>query len=435
MSSPRRRALEALIDITEHGAYANLRLKQAAEEGADASGWISAAVYTTLDHLYCIDYYIDHFAKGRLKPQIRGILRLGVSQALFMQVPMRAACDESVKLCKEIGKTALTGFVNGVMRNLCRAAQENALPAFPEEPVSRMVVQYSYPRFLVKAYVGRYGEAFTEAMLSYRQHGMTLRVQPPFTTRDLEAYLTAQGIAYRRGTLVSDALHVEKGFSPSRDPLFANGDLTVQSESAMLVCKALDIQDGRILDACCAPGGKTAYLSALMAGRGSILGFELHPHRVSLTEKTLARLHVQNAQIVCADATLTQPALIGTMDAVLIDAPCSGLGLPDKPDVRYAKSDDAIRSLAALQRSILDACCDYVKPGGTLVYATCTISSPENEEQIASFLARHKEFTPQSLAPYVPASMQSQAASGMLQLFPHLHETEGFFLAKLRKRV
>lgn len=435
MSSPRRRALEALIDITEHGAYANLRLKQAAEESADASGWISAAVYTTLDHLFLIDYYIDHFAEGRLKPQIRGILRLGAAQALFMQVPMRAACDESVKLCREIGKSALAGFVNGVMRNLCRAAQGDALPPLPTEPLSRMVVQYSYPRFLVEAYIDRYGEAFTEAMLSYKQHGMTLRAQPPYTTSELEAYLTAQGIPYHKGEIVGDALHVEKGFSPSRDPLFANGSIAVQSESAMLVCKAVDVPSGSILDACCAPGGKAAYLSALMGGNGYIQGFELHPHRVALTEKTFERLHVHNARIACADASILQPALFNTMDAVLIDAPCSGLGLPDKPDVRYAKTDGAIRSLAALQRSILDACCGYVKPGGTLVYATCTISAAENEEQIASFLERHTEYQADSLAPYVPASMQSQAASGMLQLFPHLHKTEGFFVAKMRRRA
>lgn len=432
MSSARRRALEALVDITEHGAYANLRLKEATE-GSDASDWISAAVYTTLDHLYLIDYYIDHFANGRLQPQIRGILRLGAAQALFMQVPMRAACDESVKLCREIGKNALTGFVNGVMRSLCRAVQADELPALPTEPVARMIVQYSYPRFLIEAYLQRYGEAFTEAMLACKQHGMTLRAQSPFTTGQLEAYLTEQGISYRKGKLLPDALHVEKGFSPARDPLFASGNVTVQSESAMLVCKALDMQEGRILDACCAPGGKTAYLSALMGDSGHILAWELHPHRVTLTEKTLARLHVQNAKIACADATVWQPALAGTMDAVLIDAPCSGLGLPDKPDVRYAKSDDAIRSLAALQHAILDACCGYVKSGGTLVYATCTISALENEDQIASFLARHKDFCLDSLAPYVPDFLQAQAATGMLQLFPHLHGTEGFFLARMRR--
>ncbi len=420
------------MDITQRGAYANLRLKEA-EEGCEDSGWISAAVYTTLDHLYLIDYYIDHFAKGRLKPQIRGVLRLGAAQALFMRVPLRVACDESVKLCKEIGKGALAGFVNGVMRGVCRAAQAHTLPALPTAPVDRMMVQYSYPRFLVEGYIKRYGEAFTEEMLAYKQHGMTLRAQPPFTTQALEAYLKEQGIAYRTGRLLPEALHVEKGFSPAHDPLFANGSLSVQSESAMLVCKAMGVSSGFVLDACCAPGGKTAYLSALMGGKGSILAWELHPHRVALTQKTLARLHVQNATVVCADATVLRPELLGAMDAVLLDAPCSGLGLPDKPDVRYAKSDDAIQALAAVQRALLDSCCGYVKPGGTLIYATCTISARENEEQVDSFLTRHKDFYLDSLAPYVPAFLQAQAAAGMLQLFPHLYGTEGFFLARMRK--
>ena len=434
MKDLRREALEALLDITERGAYANLRLKKGLEGLSQRDArWVSAAVYTTLDHLLYIDYILAAFAKGRIQPAIRGVLRLGLSQVLFMNVPDNAACDESVSLCKRIGKGALSGYVNGVMRAVCR--QKENLPALPKKSADRLSVKYSWPLWLVQEYLERYGETFTEAMLAGQPYsGMTLRAQRPFTLEDLAASLQAQGTTFQRGVWCSEALRLAGGVNVGQAPWYIEGQGTVQSESAMLVCRLLEAAPGMgVLDACAAPGGKTSYLSQLMKGTGHIDAWELHPHRCKLLQSTLKRLHVENASVAARDASVFDPALENTYERVLVDAPCSGLGIPGKPDVRYAKSDGIIQTLAAVQADILHACASYVRPGGVLVYATCTISYRENEGQIQRFLQEHSEFHPGNMD-VLPPALRERARNGMVQLFPHLDCTEGFFMARLEKQ-
>lgn len=433
MRNPRRAALDALLDITERGAYANLRLKEALSGLPERDArWVSAAVYTVLDHLLYLDFLLSHFARGRLQPPIRGVLRLGLAQALYMGVPDSAACNESVELCKQIGKGELSGYVNGVLRAICRS--RDSFPPLPEEPVKRLSIQYSWPEWLVSEYIGQYGRAFTEELLLGKIPGMTLRAQRPYSTAELREALAERGLAFTQGSLDKNALRLGKGLDVSREPLFQEGKATVQSESAMLVCRLLSPKPGmRILDACAAPGGKTAYLSHLMEGRGHIDAWELHPHRAALMERTLQRLRVENASPAVRNAAVPDPVLSEAYDAVLIDAPCSGLGVPGKPDIRYAKSDAIVSGLAGLQRDILAACAAYVRPGGTLVYATCTISRRENEEQIQAFLAEHGEFQPGNTGA-LPPCLQERAKGGMAQLFPHMDDTEGFFMARLEKQ-
>lgn len=435
MISPRRAALMALLDITDKGAYANLRLKEALAGLPEREArWVSAAVYTTLDHLLYIDYVLGHFAKGRIQPVIRGVLRLGTAQILYMGVPDSAACNESVELCKKIGKGKLAGYVNAVLRAVCR--ERDALPPLPEEPVERLSIGYSRPQWLVGEYVGRYGAEFTEALFSAQAPGMTLRAQRPYTRDALAGALRERGVDYHVGRLDSNALRLAKGLDAAKEPLFQAGKATVQSESAMLVCRLVlaSFRPGmRILDACAAPGGKTAYLSHLMGGEGRIDAWELHPHRVELLKKTLERLHVENAAVTLRDAAEPMPGLAGAYDAVLIDAPCSGLGVFGKPDARYAKTDEIVQGLAALQKRLLDACAPYVRPGGALVYATCTISQRENEGQIGAFLAEHGDFAPGNMSA-LPACLLERAKGGTLQLFPHMDDTEGFFMARLVKK-
>ena len=432
----RRKALETLMEITDKGAYANLALKSAlgGMEERDAR-WISAAVYTTLDHLLYIDHVIAAYAKGRLKPEIRGILRLGVCQALYMDVPDSAACNESVKLAKEIGKGALSGFVNGVMRSVCR--NKDTLPPLPTNPLQRLSVQYSYPEYMVKEYLSLYGEAFAEAMLSATEgREMTVRAQHPYTSELLEKELEERKAEYTRGQLCQDAFRLAKGMDVSQEPLFSEGKVTVQSESAMLVCRALDPWEGmKVLDTCAAPGGKSAYIAHITHNNAEIDAWELHPHRAELMRRTFERLGVKgNVQV--KDASVHYPEFENMYDRVLIDAPCSGLGVPGKPDARYAKNDQIIENIAAVQERILDACAGYVKAGGVLLYATCTISERENQRQINAFLERHPEYEPGSLETVIPKVMWRRAEGGcMLQLFPHLDGTEGFFIAKLVRRA
>lgn len=434
--SVRRTALEALTAITDRGAYANLALKEALRglNERDAK-WVSAAVYTTLDHLLYIDYVIAAYAKGGIKPQIRGILRLGVCQALYMGVPDSAACSESVKLAKEIGKGPLSGFVNGVMRNICR--NKDNLPPLPDEPVKRLSIRYSYPEYLVREYMGRYGAGFTEELLCAMGGPvpMTVRAQYPYASEQLEKALKERNIGFSRGRIVQDAFKLEKGFDVAKEPLFTEGRITVQSESAMLVCRALEPKRGmRILDVCAAPGGKSAYIASLTQNGAVIDSWELHAHRAEIMKRTFERLGV-TANVEVMDGTVRRPELCGQYDGVLIDAPCSGLGVPGKPDARYGKTDAIIDEIAGIQRRLLDACGDYVRPGGALVYATCTISHRENEEQARAFLERDGRFERGELSGCLPKDMRERLCEGfMLQLFPHTDGTEGFFLAKMIRR-
>lgn len=433
--SLRRIALDVLLEITQGGKYANLALKSALKsvEHSDAA-WVSALVYETLDRLILIDYIIDAHAKGKMNPKIRGILRLGVCQALFMDTPESAACNETVKLTSEIGKGALKGFVNGVMRNICRTGLDSL--KLPDDPIDRLSVKHSYPRWLAEEYYNKYGVEFTEQMLSYRHTGMTIRAQAPYTSAELEESLRTRGLPYMRGNLIPDAFKLERGFDVQNDELFTSGKLTVQSESAMLVCRACEPKrDMYLLDACCAPGGKTAYLSMLMENTGRIDAWEVHPHRAKLAENTLLRLGVKNAVVKVRDASASTDDGDGIYDALLLDVPCSGLGVLGKPDVRYAKSPETLDELSILQYSILSNCCKLVKVGGAIIYATCTVSSRENECVIDRFISEHKDFCAEGLAECVPECLKARVKNSMLQLFPHIDDTEGFFIARIVRKA
>ncbi len=431
--STRRVALNALSDIIDNGAYANLCLKKA-EQGLcerDAK-WVSAAVYCTLDHLMMIDRIIAAHAKGKLDKSIRNILRLGVCQAKYMNVPDSVACNESVRLAKEIGKSALSGYVNGVMRAICR---DDGLPPLPNDLAERLSIEYSWPKWLVEELIADYGTDEAKGIMAQRTHDFCIRAQWPYTAVELADALTAKGIEFRRGRIDGNAFCLKKGFNVEQEPLFTEGKITVQSESAMLVCRAVGPKAGmKILDACCAPGGKTAYMASLAENGCGITGFELHEHRRELTLNTLKRLHVDNAEIVQKDAAAYDEAYCGAFDAVLVDAPCSGLGVRGKPDVRYAKTSAMIDDLSGLQLKILNTCARYVKAGGTLVYSTCTVSRRENIGVWERFLAENCNYTPGNIKEILPDDMQSRAENGRIQLLPQHDGTEGFFIAKFIRR-
>ncbi|MDL2235474.1 16S rRNA (cytosine(967)-C(5))-methyltransferase RsmB [Christensenellaceae bacterium OttesenSCG-928-L17] len=430
--STRRLALHALMDITERGAYANLRLKeaQAGLNERDAK-WLSALVYETLDHLYYIDYVIETYARGSLRPVVRAILRLGVCQLLFLRTPAPAACSESVKLTKEVGKAPLAGYVNGVLREIARNIDNPV--KLPETEKERLSVQYSWPLFLIEEWIARFGAADTERLIAYRQKGFALRAQPPFTAEELEAALQQKGIPCARGKWEENCVYAEAGFDIANDPLYQAGKMTAQSEAAMLACRAVGIQPNmRVLDACAAPGGKTAYLFACANGEAELHAWELHPHRKELLEKTLARLHV-TAAVRLQDAACYVEEFKNHFDAVLLDVPCSGLGVAGgKPDIRYRKTKADVYALAVVQQQILETAAHYVRPGGVLVYTSCTISHTENEEQIVAFLRDNEAFVMESLEGYLPEGLMEDT-TGMLQLLPHVHQTDGFFIARMRK--
>ncbi len=419
--SMRLEALKALRDITDHGAYANLRIKALSDtlDERDCKH-ATALIYTALDHLLYLDYLLSYYVHSRMQPVLRAILRLGVCELLFMETAPHAAVSEYVALTRRVGKSAQSGFVNAVLRNVDRA--RDTLPPLPNTPIERLSIQYSYPKWLVTEWVRQYGEAFTESMLSCPSAPMEVRAQYPYAT---EALLSALPADTEVGALDSNCLILRQAVNVPKMQPFLDGHMTVQSQSAMLVCRALgDCCGKRVLDLCAAPGGKSAYIASLAENDVQLNCCDVHDHRVELMQKTLQRLHV-TADCRVMDGTAPDAAMLDAFDAVLLDAPCSGLGLThDKPDIRYTKSPADIASLAALQCRLLEAAARCVRVGGVLVYATCTISACENEEQVQAFLGAHGNFRLDT----IPVNLPND---GTLQLFPHIHHADGFFLARM----
>ncbi len=435
----RRIAYNIFINVVEKGAYINLALKEGLY-GADSStaSSITALVYTAVENLNYCDFIIKNYAKGRLHKQIRNILRLGIAELLFMHTPVYAVCNESVELTKKIGKTSLSGFVNGVLRKVDRD-REN-LPALPGEPREYLNIKYGLPLFLADEYLAEYGLEFTESMLCSHHKFMTIRTQYPFST---DSFLSADfekmdpifvGKTMAVGKIVSDAVKIDTGFDVRKSKLFNEGHITVQGESAMLVCKICGVAPGmKVLDACSAPGGKSAYLSSLMKGNGEIVACDVHDTRIELTRATLERLHVHNAKCIPMDAAEYCEQFADAFDVVLVDAPCSGFGVSSKPDTFINRSSDSINEIAALQYRIISNCSKYVKPGGTLVYSTCTISKRENECVVKKFCEQHKEYEMYPFTDALPAYLRERAENGMLQLFPNTDGADGFFIARFKR--
>ena len=409
----RRKAFDVLKEIIDNGAYANIALKHASVHvsGNDIN-MLYSLVYNALDHRSYIEYILPYYCKLP-KKQVRMVLLLGISELLFLSTPAHAVISETVELTKEIGKQEICGFVNAVMRRIDR--ERDSLPPLPSDSFERMTVLYGYPRFMVREWIDCFGEKNTLEILQFKNTDFQIRPQYPFTPENLVETINTP---YRRGSHDPNCFYLEKAFDPGSNDLYLNGKIAIQSEGAMIVCRSVpDLRGKRVLDACAAPGGKTAYLSSLAENDLDLTAWEVHPHRFNLLNSTLSRLHV-HAKTECKDASVQDMTYSRSFDRVLLDVPCSGFGLlADKPDLRYTKTEDSILSLIQLQQSILEACSDYVVSGGYLIYATCTISRRENSDQVNSFLRRHSDYT----------------LVDDRQLLPFSDHTDGFYYAVLKR--
>lgn len=411
--SVRRIALETLISITEDAAYANLALKSAAVRVEPSEvRFLYALVYNALEHRGYVEYLLSHYTK-RQKRTVRNLLLLSGSELLYMSTPSHATIHSAVELCKAMGKRDSCGLVNAVLRRLDR--ERNDPPKLPDDPVVRLSVLTGYPQFLLREWVELYGVDFTEAFVTHPPLGTQVRAQYPCTTESLQKALP---IPVERGNADPNCLHLSEGIDIESLPEFLNGQLAVQNEGAMCICRALNARKGdRILDACAAPGGKTAYLASLLENEAELVAWELHPHRKELLDATLRRLNVF-ATTAVMDAAVIYEEFTESFDRVLLDVPCSGFGLlSDKPDLRYRKTEADVIEIAKVQSAILNACHRYVRHGGTLVYATCTISRRENMEQVQQFLKEHSEFILESEKQY----------------FPHTDGVDGFYHATMKR--
>ncbi len=437
----RRLALEVIRAVTERGEYIHLALDQQLKDcGLPVVDRRLAArlAYDTIEMRMYLDHVLDQImAKPDTDIKLRNVLRLGACQILLEdRIPESAACNLSVTLCKELGMEGLAGVCNGILRNLVRQKEELVFPDESESPVKALAVRHSVPEWLVEKLLADWGEEAV-ALMTVRSHDSHITVRPNLNRLDdaaFEALLQQKAWESEPGR-IPHSWRIRNMAEIARDAGFVGGKFSIQSESSMMAALAVGAKRGmQILDCCAAPGGKTCLMAELMDGTGRVQAWELHEHRVELIKAQMKRLGLENVRPMQRDATEFRPDMTESMDAVLLDAPCSGLGvMADKPDVKYRATAESVAELTELQKKLLDTVCQYVKRGGTLVYSTCSVLKEENVRQIEAFLARHPEFELQPLPETIPAEFRQHEGTG-LQLLPHRDGVEGFYICRMRRK-
>lgn len=446
--SARELALQVLKAVETDGAYANLALNQLLEKyrpGKLDRAFATELAYGTLRARNTIDWVLGQFVKKPLRTQtaiLRNILRLGVYQLMYMsRVPPAAACNEGAEMARRHGHPGAVDFVNGVLRNVSRHIQDIKFPELAADPVAHISLRYSHPAWLVESWLERFGpeETISLCRANNEPAPMTVRTNTLKVTRaGLAGRLREAGLTVGETAYAPEGLNIEGYDSINSLQAFQEGLFQVQDESSMLAGRALMPRPGaRVLDTCSAPGGKTTHLAELMEGRGNILAVDLHPHKLGLIKENCRRLGIKNVQTMAADARNLPGDLHEWADYILVDAPCTGLGvLRRRPDARWRKEPDQLPAIVRLQAEILAGAARCLKKGGVLVYSTCTITREENLGQIHEFLARHPDLSMEDLTPYLPASLDTQGTmrSGYFEILPHRHGMDGFFISRLRKK-
>lgn len=437
--SARHTALTALLRVTGKGGFSNLVLDSLIRQnGLDRqdSAFAGVLFYGALERLLTLDYVIaQHTSRpaSSLSREVQGILRLGVYQLLYLDgVPDSAAVNESVNLAKAFRQGAgAAGFVNAVLRSVIRDGSRVRLPERENDPLYYLQVKYSAPQWLVKLLADSYGEAACEGFLA-RSIG-----RPPVTARVNTLRTDAAGLSEalaREGvrcldTPVADAVRLENTGSIEALAAYRAGLFHVQDTACQLCCEALDPQPGEtVLDLCSAPGGKAFTLAERMEGRGRVVACDLHEKRVNLIRQAAERLGLPNIEAFANDASKWNPDM-PSADRILCDVPCSGLGIiRRKPEIKYKEAAD-FAPLPAVQYRILETAARYLKPGGLLVYSTCTVAPAENGQVADRFLQEHADFEAQPLAGLLAAS----GRSGRITLLGDIADSDGFFIAAFKR--
>ncbi len=441
-SLSRKVALDIFEDVIRNDAYASLSLDEKLRNvnlSQIDKRFCASIVYRTLENLIRIDYVLGFFLQDadHLEIKARNILRISVSQLLFHdRIPENAIVDEAVRLTRSCGLEGLTGLTNGVLRSLIRGKDEIVWPG-KEEGARYLSILYSVPLWLAEKLMGSYGMEEAEAICAYRNESHYTVIRPNmlrFSDEEFSQLLKNKVWDVERGA-VPHAFRVRRASEIGRDSDYLRGNFSIQGESSMLAAQAVDAKRGmQVIDCCAAPGGKTAYLAETMQGTGRVYAMDLHEHRVQLIQSQMRRLKLDNVRPMVRDAALIREEWVGTADAVLLDAPCSGLGVMDnKPDIKIRMTEEAVKELTVLQEKLLDTCCRYVKKGGTLVYSTCSLLPEENQDQIRRFLEKHPEFSLAQLPESFEERFGERHQKYGLQLLPHLDGLEGFFIARMRR--
>ena len=427
----RKIALDMLLDYEISGKYVNLSLSShTADRLTDSErGQLTALLYTTVEHKITYDYLIASLS-GRSIDDIdeytRALLRLGLCQILHINsIPDFAATNETVKLARNPGERS---FVNGVLRSAVRNKENLPIPKKEKNFRRYLSVKYSFPLWVVKHFSSLFGEEECERILEFYNTEKYTDISVNLTKCDISELKERYG-AY---TVINNglSLRIDGSLNPEKVPEFSQGFFFVQDTASATSVAALSPRAGdRLIDVCSAPGGKAFAAGVLMENKGEIYAFDLHESKLSLIESGAKRLGFDIINVAMRDASSPDESLFGTADKVICDVPCSGLGvLGKKPDLRY-KDEAALRELPPLQLKILTESAKYLKADGELLYSTCTINPDENENVVKAFIEDNPSF---ELVDFKVGGLSSEG--GMLTLLPHVHKTDGFFMAKLKRK-
>lgn len=432
-------ALTILLAVDKNQAYSNLLLNQTINKykiDSKDRALLTEITYGTLQHKYTLDYYLEPFIRGKLDLWVRWLLRLSVYQIVYLdRVPDHAAVNEAVEIAKRRGHKGISSTVNGILRSILR----QGTPSIEEikDPIKRLAIETSHPEWLVERFIDSYGLEKTTEMLHENNVPPTQTVRVNKTKASVEEVLQLlenEGITAKQSSVIPECIHLVNG-QASRTNAFKEGYITIQDESSMMPANVLNPQKGwRILDMCAAPGGKTTHIAEKMDNEGSILATDLHPHKLDLVDATCKRLGLDIIQTAPIDGRKAAEYLQHeSFDAVLVDAPCSGLGvMRRKPDIKYTKREEDFESLHIIQLALLDNAVKVLKPGGRLVYSTCTVNTSENEETVQAFLASHPEMKLVEIE-NLPEQLLQRGQHGMIQVFPQDFGSDGFFVAAFQK--
>lgn len=430
--STRELILSILVDVTGGREYSHIALRNVLDKyrylPKQDRAFITRVTEGTLERMIELDYIINQFSKtkvNKMKPVIRNILRMGVYQLKYMDsVPDRAACNEAVNLAVRKGFSGLKGYVNGVMRTISRNLDTITYPDPKDSPNEYISVSYSLPLWLVQMWAREYGyektksmaQAFLDASKTCIRTNLTLT-----TPEQLKSRLEEEGVTVEPNPALSYSFFISDYDALDELDCFDEGWFYVQDTASMMVAEYADVMQGSyVIDVCAAPGGKSAHIAEKLQGTGLVEARDVTDYKVELMEENIERCQLTNMKAVCHDATVLDESSIEKADLVIADLPCSGLGvLGRKPDIRYRMTFEQIKELAALQRQMLSVVHNYVKPGGQLLYSTCTVNHMENQNNAEWFAKKYPQFRLEM----------------MEQIYPVSEQTDGFFIAKFRKEA
>jgi 16S rRNA (cytosine967-C5)-methyltransferase len=440
MKNSREIALTVLNGVTGEEAYSNILLNKCINESnlnEKDRGLVTEIVYGTLKYKYTIDKILAYFIKKDFKKldlSVINMLRLSIYQIKYLtKIPEFAAVNEAVEIIKKSNGVGASKFVNGVLRNYLRNKDVNFVK---DDEMEKICFDYSFEPWMAKLFLDQYGrEKAIDIMsgsnevpaISFRTNGMKANAE------EVLEKLKEAGFTAEKGYIYPQAITIVKGKNIEDNKLFNEGYITVQDESAMLVASSMELHENmKVFDMCSAPGGKTTHISELMNNTGEVKAFDIHKNKLKLIEASAKRLGLSNISLNELDSSKFKEDYKEKADRVLIDVPCSGLGIiKKKPEIKWSKSKKDLKNLIKIQREIMEAACQYAQVGGILMYSTCTLNKEENEENIKWFLSKHEEFKVESLC-FGEKDNILYNDNGSVTILPNKH-MDGFFICKLKK--